>query len=602
MKSKGSSIKNGIYILKFFHKASPSRIPLTLLSVVLSVIINFLAKVYLLRFVINSIQTGNSFESVLVYIITIGALQVFYLIMNNLYNSFYIPISDNNIKIYFQEMTFKKAASVELSCYENKEFYDKYTKAVGQAGQSAYKVLEILSGILNNILTIATTSLLIFSIAPVLIIFSVIPIIYSLVFGRKINRLNYDRTMEMTDISRRRDYVKRVFYLADYAKELRLSNIHKVLLERFSKTTKDLKNCIKKHGFKISILDYMNVVIRRAILYIGTILYTTYRTGVTKTMLFGDCVIIINNFLSTTDSMRGLIDSYMQFHQQSLFINNLREFLEYQPKIYDDPAALNIPKTNIEISLNQLRFRYTENRPDVLDNISFVIKPGEKIAIVGQNGAGKSTIVKLLTRLYDPLYGIIQCNGLPITEYRLSEYRELFGVVFQNYQIFALDIVKNVLLTDAVTPETEAAAIEGLKNSGIYDKIQSLPDGVHTWLTKEFDSNGVVLSGGEAQKVALARVFAKPCKIVILDEPSSALDPIAEYKMYEAMFNACRDKSMIYISHRLSSAVLADTIYVIDNGKIIERGTHKELLSNGGKYAEMWHMQAQYYINEVINT
>ena len=172
MKRKSNSIKNSLYILSFFHRASPSRIPLTLLSVILSVIINFFSKVYLLRYVINGIQTGKSFESVLVYIITIGILQIVYLVLNNLYNSFYIPVSDNKIKIYFQEMTFKKAASVELACYENKEFYDKYTKAVGQAGQSAYKVLEIFSGILNSILTIATTSLLIFSIAPVLIIFS----------------------------------------------------------------------------------------------------------------------------------------------------------------------------------------------------------------------------------------------------------------------------------------------------------------------------------------------------------------------------------------------------------------------------------------------
>ena len=215
--------------------------------------------------------------------------------------------------------------------------------------------------------------------------------------------------------------------------------------------------------------------------------------------------------------------------------------------------------------------------------------------MVGHNGAGKTTLVKLLMRLYDVTEGEIQLNGRPIKEYKLKGYRNLFSVVFQDFKVFAVSVLENILLKADITKEEKNRAVSGMKDAGIYDKVMSLEKGCETVLTKEFDENGAVLSGGETQKIAISRVFARDCPIAILDEPSSTLDPLAEYAMYEAMMNACRDKAVIFISHRLSSAVLADRVYLMEKGEIIESGTHRELLEKGGKYADMWSKQAEKY-------
>lgn len=222
------------------------------------------------------------------------------------------------------------------------------------------------------------------------------------------------------------------------------------------------------------------------------------------------------------------------------------------------------------------------------------IKQGEKIAIVGFNGAGKTTLVKLLMRLYDPSSGEILLNGRNIKEYNLESYRGSLGVVFQDYKQFALSVVENVL-GRPMREGDEAAVEDCLRRAGIWDKISALPEGINTRMTREFDDDGLILSGGESQKLAIASVYARNSSVVILDEPSSALDPIAEHDMYRQMYRACEGKTMIFISHRLSSAVDADRIFLIEDGSIKESGSHSELMRLNGSYAEMFKAQAESY-------
>ena len=242
-----------------------------------------------------------------------------------------------------------------------------------------------------------------------------------------------------------------------------------------------------------------------------------------------------------------------------------------------------------------MTFNYEGQPKPALSNINFTINAGEKIAIVGHNGAGKTTLIKLLQRLYDPSEGEILVNGENIKSYRLSSYRNLFGSVFQDYQLFATTIAENIMLRGGITDKDRTTVKGALIRTGIYDKIKILSNGVDSNVTREFDNEGAMFSGGEAQKIAIARIFAGKQEFIIMDEPTSALDPIAEQEMYRNMFEVCEGKTVIFISHRLSSATMADRVYMFENGEIIEQGTHSELLAMNAKYADMWHKQADTY-------
>jgi len=595
MQTKEPIFKNNLYILKIIHRASPGRITFSILSVILATATNFLFNVFLLRLVINSIQDGTPFRDIFGYVASVGVILMAYYLLNNYYSNIYLPASDGKIYKHIQKQVFHKAAHVDLACYENPAFYDTYMKAVNETSSVANTVLSTVTGWIGNILTIFSTSLMIFLIDPIFIVFAVIPMIYTLFMGKKLNQLRYNYDMAMAEKIRERDYIKRTFYLADFSKEMRLTGISNVLFGRFYDIIADLKNIIKKHGLKIAVVDYFNIVIQYVILFIGSIVYSTYKTVVAKTMLFGDCVIVVNNIVNTASAIDGVVWGYMSMHSNSLKIQNIRAFLEYDPVIKDSEDSAEVPVENKTISFKNVSFSYTAEGKEILKNITFEVQPGEKIALVGHNGAGKTTLVKLLLRLYDPTSGSITLDGRDIKDYKVSSYRKNFGAVFQHFKVFSMSVMENVLLKGNITESERATALEGMKNSGVYDKVMSLDKKENTVLTKEFDENGTVFSGGENQKIAIARVFAKPCNFVIMDEPSSALDPIAEYKMYEAMMKACQDKSVIYISHRLSSAVLADRVYLMENGEIVESGTHTELLQNDGKYADMWRKQSEQY-------
>lgn len=593
MKNK-RMIQNNLYLLKLIKSGSPGRIIFNLFVVLIKSISTFLFDAYMIRYIINGIQTGKAFFEIIIFMLCIAIYHIFVCFIENYFNEIYAPISDRKIFGYIQKKVFAQAASVDLACYEDPDFYDKYVKAISETSQRAKEVLASLGNIIGYIFTVCAMSVLIFIIDPILIVFALIPFLVSIIFGKRMNKIRYQYNMEIQEKSRKKDYISRVFYLSDYAKEIRLTTIHTVLLSKFSDAIRDLKTIIKKYGFKIGALDYIFMATNDIVVYLGAILYASFQTLVNKTMLLGDCIVIVNTINSIAWSLRSIADIYMKFNNHALYIDNLRYFLEYQPQIPENKTGLEVPK-DCTFKFENVSFTYKGQLTPVLRNINLEIKPSEKIALVGHNGAGKTTLIKLLMRLYDPSEGRITLNDIPISEYKLEPYRELFGTVFQDYKIFSLSVTDNILLKDNITQNDNNIAINAMKNSGIYEKIASLQNAERTILTREFDEKGAILSGGEYQKIAIARVFAKPCKIVILDEPSSALDPISEYEMYHTMINACKRKSTVFISHRLSSAVLADQIYLIENGEMIERGSHFKLLEKKGKYHEMWEKQAEKY-------
>lgn len=247
--------------------------------------------------------------------------------------------------------------------------------------------------------------------------------------------------------------------------------------------------------------------------------------------------------------------------------------------------------------MNNVCFSYNnkETKNDILNNISFSIQTREKMAIVGHNGAGKSTLVKLLLRLYDPAQGAILLNGYDYRKYNINHLRSLFAVVFQDYQHYSFTIAENILLRKVESEKDVNLVNCALQKVGLYKKVASTPLGINTQLTKNFDNNGILLSGGELQKLAIARALVQDTPIIIMDEPSSALDPLSEREIADLLTQLFINKIIIIISHRLSLTKDCDKIAVVDNGRIIEVGNHKELIALNGKYASMWNAQSKQY-------
>ncbi|MDE7427663.1 MAG: ABC transporter ATP-binding protein/permease, partial [Lachnospiraceae bacterium] len=327
----------------------------------------------------------------------------------------------------------------------------------------------------------------------------------------------------------------------------------------------------------------------------GAVLYAGYRVLVSGTMVFAQMAVIQTTMNSNSWTLIGFADSVMTIVKNSLYLEQTRHFLEYEPAIPEDQEGL-LPELPIRsVEFEHVSFGYKEGAY-ALKDISFKIEGNQSIALAGYNGAGKSTMMKLLMRLYDPSEGRILVNGIDIREYQVRAYRDLFSAAFQNGRIFANTIEENILMGRHTEEEKDCEKVlRALKLADIYEEVENQPLQEKTILTREFSKEGVVLSGGQNQKILAARAFAKDSPIAVFDEPSSALDPLAEHHLFENIREYGKDKILFFISHRLSSVRDANLVFYMKNGRIQERGSHVELMSRNGEYASLYRLQAENY-------
>ena len=582
-------ISNNIFMIKLISHSSKTVFLWSSLLEVFGSAIDFVFYTLLLRFIINGVTDGTDFKTLVAAVIVAGVFNLVYWLLSQMYYTKYFQLQLNNIQLGVHKQVFKKAAEVELACYENPEYYDKFVKALNECTFRIHEVISSVNALFYKLFTFSANFMLLASIDPWLFLFVLIPVL-TIPLSAKINKYAVARTNETNVVNRHRDYSKRVFYLADYAKELRLGDMPKLLIRRFREAGERNVVILKKYGWGIAILNYIISILNEVITALGATLYAAYSTIVKGAMTYGDCVIVFGSVTSLSYTLTDAANTIIKFQENAMFIENLRQFLDYDEKIKDGATPL---ASDGDLVLQNVSFKYEGAKDYTLKNINMSIGKNEKIAIVGHNGAGKTTLVKLLLRLYDA-EGKITYGGEDIKNFNLQEYRDMFSAVMQEYHIFAVTAADNVMLRNREGNDSEIIE-NSLKKAGIYDKIMSFENGENTIMTREFDKSGEVLSGGEQQKLSIAHVYSKENRFVILDEPTSALDPIAEYKMYEKMYDACKNSGMIFISHRLSSAVMADRIYLIDDGEVKECGTHLELLKKGGMYANMFRQQAENY-------
>lgn len=598
-KNRSTVLKNQIFLWKLCFKTCPLYMIYHLYDAFRYQGVIFLEHVLGIRYVLKCAEFHEPFTKALFYIGLILFLNILQIIPDGFFIYGWQFKYKPRLYRALKEEMFKKASEIDLYCYDDPAYYNDFVLSVSQSEAAIDRFLELLNMAMQAITVLFTTGIFYIMTDPIGIAFVFASFILRFVVSKKLNKVNYENRLAVNPHMRKRDYVSRVFYLKDFAKELRLHpNAGTQLEEEFSEANDNIIKEHKKVAVKRVCFQFLKDYGVGDFLIDGLyITYLVYKAAVLHTVNYSDAVILFNRTGSLRGSMSRFADLGPKAHENSMFVDKIRAFLNYEPRLKNNEGDA-VPEGAGELKLEHVTFKYSESGRKVLDDISLSVKPGEHIAIVGYNGAGKTTLIKLLMRLYDPTSGSISYHGRNITELCPNDYHKRIGVVFQDYQMFGANLAENVVMDDLPKDELDTRAPQitaALTDAGFAQKLARLPAGLFTQVTTEFDKKGVDFSGGESQKVAISRAFYKKADILIMDEPSSALDPIAEYELNKAMESAAKGKTVFYISHRLSTTRDADRIIMLERGRIIEEGTHTELLARNGKYAEMWNAQAGKY-------
>jgi ATP-binding cassette subfamily B protein len=484
------------------------------------------------------------------------------------------------------------AAGLDLLAYEDPVFYDRLERARVQATDRLY-MIQAIGRLIQQAITTITLSISIMVFSPWLLLLLVVGVIPAFIGETHFAFLGYAKNFRQTPVRRQLDYLRTLGGSKEAAKELKLFGLRKFLTDRFRglsyQVYEEDVDLAKKKAVAGSFLSA-----------IGTAgYYTAYVFAVWKTVTgvftFGTLTLLANAIREASSNLQQTFSTLSTIADQALFLTDLIAFFEMRPKVTSKPNALPAPRPIVRgFEFRNVSFRYPGSSRAVLQDFNFHLHPGERVALIGENGEGKTTIVKLLTRLYDPAEGQILLDGVDLREYDLEDlYREI-GVIFQDFMRYEMTARENIavgLIDEAGDlPRLQASARKSLADA----VVQKLPLGYEQMLGRRFDG-GVDLSGGEWQKLALARAYLRDAQVLVLDEPTSALDARSEYEVFQRFAELTTGKMALFISHRFSTVRMADRIVVLEKGRIAEQGNHDALIARGGRYAEMFELQAASY-------
>lgn len=596
MKKFKKLLADNLWLFKICYKAAPAYMVCYIIEAIRNEVVVFLEFTLALNFVLECAEFGKPFETAAIFLVSLLAFVMLGLLFNAYLFQKLQQKAQPKIKQAIKQMMFNKTKEIDLECYDNPEFYNDYVLSVSEVDNQVGRIYTLITNLCTGLVSIVLSGAFFIGNDSFSFIFIAVSFAASLWSGKALNKLNFKIRNEKNPHERKLGYVNRVFYLNDYTKEVRLNTeVSDELLKDFDETNDkvldiDKKNAGKRFGLQL-LKDY---ICNNFLIDVVYMVYLVYSAAVLHRISYSNVAVMRGTANRMKNRMRQFSDVYPKMQEISMYVEKMKNFLDIEPKIVSTDKKP-LPEKPTEIELRNVSFGYNEKDGYILNNVSMKLDPYSKIAIVGYNGAGKTTLIKLIMRLYDPNEGEILLDGVNIKEYDVEEYRRKIGTVFQDFKIFAATVKENVLLDFAEKGKDEDV-LKAIEKSGFAERLETLSDGLQTNLTTEFEENGVNLSGGEGQKLAVARVFYKDANLIILDEPSSALDPIAEYHLNHSMLTAAENKSVMFISHRLSTTRIADRIYMLEKGRIIEEGSHAELLERKGKYAEMWRVQAGQYL------
>ncbi|MFY9841681.1 MAG: ABC transporter ATP-binding protein [Terriglobales bacterium] len=484
------------------------------------------------------------------------------------------------------------AASLDLMAYEDPVFYDRLERARVQATDRLY-MIQAIGRLIQQVITTITLSISIMVFSPWLLLLLIVGVIPAFVGETHFAFLGYAKNFRQTPVRRQLDYLRILGGSKEAAKELKLFGLRDFLTGRF----KNLSTQVYEEDVALA---RRKVIAGGFLSAIGTAgYYTAYVFAVWKTVTgvfsFGTLTLLANAIREASSNLQQTFSTLSTIADQALFLTDLIAFFEMRPTIQSKPDALPAPRPiQRGFEFRNVSFRYPGSSRLVLNKLNFHLHPGERVALIGENGEGKTTIVKLLTRLYDPEEGQVLLDGVDLREYSLEDlYREI-GVIFQDFMRYEMTARENIAVGRIEQIDNLQSLQESARKSMADDVVGKLASGYEQMLGRRFEG-GVDLSGGEWQKVALARAYLRDAQVLILDEPTSALDARSEYEVFQRFAELTAGKMALFISHRFSTVRMADRIVVLENGRIAEEGDHEALTNLGGRYAEMFELQAASY-------
>lgn len=597
-------LNNFIYALNIERKSNLRLLSITLIKPI-GDIVGTLLNSYAPKYVLSFIEDDLPFNTIIMYTVIICLIMMILdVISTTCYNSF--EFEYRKTEGYVEKKRMDKLFHTDFKNMESPDFLDcaQRAKTALNRGKGFHGVLyQSRNFIAQGTLMILSAALIGIQNILMMIIFIVISfgIVKISSFFTKRDKIKFSDAMAPT--WRKMNYLESTTKNFDFAKDIRLFNMSNAFFNQLSGVNETYKELNRKHHNRMVLWEVSlgSVLIVQKILMYTWLVYNV----VTGAYQISDFVLYVG-LVSTFHASVGYVNwIYSDMRTNSLMINDYRNFVDWKEdretadEKYGHITEINLDK--FEFRFENVSFKYPGHDNYVLKNVNLTIKNGAKLAVVGVNGAGKTTFIKLMMKLYEPSEGRILLNDVDIKEYNREEYFKLFSPVFQNVECFAMPIYQNISFAEE--DKTDMNKInEVLEQSGLSEKINSYEKGIHTNLLKIFDKEGIDLSGGEKQRLAMARALYKDGKVVILDEPTAALDALAEDRMYREFENMIYGKTAVFISHRLGSTRFCDKIAMFEDGTIVEEGTHEELMAKNGKYAYMFGIQSQYYDEKQKNS
>ena len=586
-------IKNLKFMFKFIWRHNKLWLFLCATNSLLSVITP-IANILLPKYIIDSVFVEKDFIAGVSWIIILVSINLFVQCMlsiigyasskqkNKLFLSFNIYLSE-----IIMEMDYK-----ELENPDTLDMKERAMRSAFSGGRGFCGSVEVFLSIITNLIVLFGAAIKVTELNPVLILIILLVVALNTVFNSKINKENYKLDKEKAPIERKNSYFLNLIGDFSIGKEVRLNNLNGYIINKYKKTSEESNDFYNKafwNNTKNKLFSNATANIQLLIIYFILLLQVFNDSSFS----FGDFTVQFTAVNTLSTSLLAIVTSVLTINQMGFYIDDLLSFVNLPKK--DRTKGLSLQDQSVyEFEFVNVSFMYPGTNEYALKDINIRFSTNQKISFVGLNGAGKTTFIKLLLRLYDVTSGEILINGINIQELKYIDYIKIFSAVFQDYKLFAFSVKDNIILDeDHINKERlDQALIE----SGVSEFIVDKEEGIDSSVYRIFDIKGFEPSGGEGQKIVIARALYRDAKFVILDEPTAALDPIAEYNLYSKIHKLVENKGCLFISHRLSSTIFVDRVFVFEKGRIVEQGTHRELMNNSkGLYRDMFEKQSSYY-------